>query len=187
MPEDLGAEIEGLAQLRKVLAKASSASGLQNEFKAEEKKIAQRVAQASTANALSLEGVPHHFAKRITGKVSRSGAAVGPTKKANAAFWGTKKRTGANEYSYSRRKSAHPVPSRLSKRPPGRSAARAIGFRRGADVPNQPRWVGNRWQAGVRGQGPIAINEAVADLKPQIIEWYGDAIKRVVSPSMSSD
>jgi len=187
MAEAPGAQIEGLDQLRKVLARASTPASMRTEFKDAEKKIAQRVAQASTANALSMDGVPHHFANRISGKVSRSGAAVGPTRKANAAFWGTKKRTGWNAYSYSRKKSTDPVPSRVTKRPKGRGSARVIGFRRGADHPNQPRWVGNRWQAGERGQGPIAINEAVADTKPLIIEWYSDEIKRVLGPSMSSD
>jgi hypothetical protein len=33
-------------------------------------------------------------------------------------------------------------------------------------------WVGNTWQVGVKGEGPYALNEAVADRLPQIMHNY---------------
>lgn len=38
--------------------------------------------------------------------------------------------------------------------------------------PNQPEWVGNSFDVGVKGQGPYALNDAVADR----IEWAVDTI-----------
>ena len=42
-----------------------------------------------------------------------------------------------------------------------------------------PAWVGSNWQAGVRGQGPYVMNDAVADAKPQIVDVYGKQLDKV--------
>lgn len=63
---------------------------------------------------------------------------------ANVAFWGAKKRTGW----YARNRY-------------GDSA-----------TPQHPRWVGNSWDVAEAGQGPYAINAALASYKPDIWEAY---------------
>jgi hypothetical protein len=40
-------------------------------------------------------------------------------------------------------------------------------------------WVGNDWEAGAHGEGPYAINDAVADHTDRIIETYGEMVDRV--------
>lgn len=115
-----------------------------------------------------------HFAGNITGRVTRYGAEVGVPRKAFAAFAGAKKKTGWNAYSYLRKKAKHHTSVRAGGAP-GRKAGNAVRYRRG-ETPNQLPWIGNDWVVGEAGQGPYAINDAVDHMKPQIIEWYGDAI-----------
>lgn len=42
-----------------------------------------------------------------------------------------------------------------------------------------PDWVGASWDTAVKGQGPYAINPALADHLDDIAEMYGDAIDRI--------
>lgn len=41
-----------------------------------------------------------------------------------------------------------------------------------SDRPQHPEWVGNSWDVAVAGQGPYAINTALAGYKPDIWEAY---------------
>lgn len=43
--------------------------------------------------------------------------------------------------------------------------------------PQHPAWVGNSWEPGVAGQGPYAINDALAEKLPDIDDAYLDAIE----------
>ncbi len=47
--------------------------------------------------------------------------------------------------------------------------------------PNQPEWVGNSWDVGVKGQGPYALNEAIATHLDSYLEEMWDGIDRVVA------
>lgn len=46
--------------------------------------------------------------------------------------------------------------------------------------PQHPPWVGNRWQAGARNQGPYVINEMLADRLPQLQRLYWDGQVQVI-------
>jgi hypothetical protein len=174
-------QIDGLDELRKQLKKLGSDSELNKQFRDAEKRIGQRVGQVSAVYAKGIDGPAAHFAHKITVKTPRSGGVrVGPTPTGNAAFWGAKpgKRSGWNRTSYLRRKAKNHVTDRTAA--PGRRGAYAVRTRRNlGGNPQFMRWVGNRWTAGAHNEGPYAINEAIADLKPQIIEWYGDAVRQV--------
>lgn len=50
-----------------------------------------------------------------------------------------------------------------------------------AGDPNQPKWIGNTWDVAVKGQGPIAINDSLADNLDSYIEDIWDGIDRVVA------
>ncbi|HND56187.1 MAG TPA: hypothetical protein PLV92_27410, partial [Pirellulaceae bacterium] len=110
MSEDAGSgvKVDGLDEFRKELRRAADGKTLRKEFTAEERKIAQRVAQAARAQASG--GPQRHFASKITGKVSpRKGALVGIAPVANAAFWGAKKNTGWNRAAREGSKAQHPA------------------------------------------------------------------------------
>lgn len=57
----------------------------------------------------------------------------------------------------------------------------ALGAFFGSKRPQFPgiTWVGNSWEAGVAGQGPYFINDAVADNAAQIEEDLGDMVDRL--------
>lgn len=110
MSEDAGSgiKVDGLDEFRKELRRAADGKTLRKEFTAEERKIAQRVAQAARAQASG--GPQRHFASKITGKASpRKGALVGIAPVANAAFWGAKKNTGWNRAAREGSKAQHPA------------------------------------------------------------------------------
>ncbi len=70
----------------------------------------------------------------------------------NVAFWGAKKKTGWY---------AKP---------------------QFADGPAQhPPWVGNSWEVAVHGQGPYAINAALADDLPDIMKQYENMIDNLTA------
>lgn len=137
--------------------------------------ITTPLAARARANAQGLGGVHAKAAKTIRGKASPTAAAVGPTvlgkhPYANVAFWGRRNRSGwyAN---------IGKGPGLIGK------AARALrGQAASTRRPQGPAWVGNSWQAGERGQGPYAINDAVADLAPnyeqQLANAYADLTRR---------
>lgn len=47
--------------------------------------------------------------------------------------------------------------------------------------PQHPKWIGNSWSVGVLGQGPYAINPAIAHHMPEILEEFEKAIEDVTS------
>jgi hypothetical protein len=53
-------------------------------------------------------------------------------------------------------------------------AKQRTGWNAGNQAPNQPEWVGNSWDVAVRGQGPYAINDSVADNADKYAAQYGD-------------
>ena len=85
-------------------------------------------------------GIQARSARAIRGKANMRQASIGITPgkgapMANAAFWGAKRHTGW--YGNARH--------------------------RAATTPQFPEWIGNSWDAAVHGQGPYAINDALAD------------------------
>lgn len=47
--------------------------------------------------------------------------------------------------------------------------------------PNQPQWVGNSWDVGVRGQGPYALNESIADNLDSYLDDMWSAVDRITA------
>lgn len=174
-------KIEGLDDFRKRLAEAGDPKAVKAHFKRAEKIIAQRVALVANAEAAGSSGVTRHYPKGVKGKSTARGASVYPWKKASyPAFWGAKpgKRSGWNRTSYLRKNAKTHTSVRTNA--PGKSSASAVRTRRNlGGKPQFPAWVGNSWQAGVRGQGPYAINSAVADSRPQIEQMYLKAMEQV--------
>lgn len=113
------------------------------ELRAVHRKIATEGARRSSAVAAGMGGEQGHFAGAIGSASSQREARVTVRPQANAAFWGAKKHTGWY------------------------AAPRYF------DSPAQhPKWVGASWEPAEFGQGPYAINDALAQYKPQMFEDY---------------
>ncbi len=141
--------IQGIEELRRELR----ASGV-NADKAL-KKVYRRVARMEQTharrNAVAVGGVYAKARTAIRGDQTARSASVGVSNSgripfAQAAYWGTKKRTGwyaGGQYH---------------------------------DHPRQhPEWVGNTWDVGRFDQGPYVINFTIAEDMPEIIDkfWSG--------------
>ena len=64
------------------------------------------------------------------------------------------------------------------------SNAKKLRFATGAFLgakayPQFEKWVGSSWAVGKRGEGPYAINEAVADKEDEIVEAIADGMDRL--------
>lgn len=46
-------------------------------------------------------------------------------------------------------------------------------------LPNLPDWVGNSWEPAVAGQGPYAINNALAQYMPRLMDHYAEMIDQL--------
>lgn len=54
----------------------------------------------------------------------------------------------------------------------------ALGAFFGAKAyPQFPRWVGNTWEAGVKGEGPYHVNDALAEEADRAEERFGDLVE----------
>lgn len=149
-------EIIGLRQFRADLRKMENGKRWVRELGAEQRVIAKRVAGEARFEAMSMGGTQKHFADAIKGRGGATGAYVSISNEfANAAFWGSKNRWTG-----------------WNLRSEGRR-------------PNQPSWVGNTWGVGVRGTGPYAINDTIADLLPWIQQQYLEGIQRVALAASS--
>ncbi len=147
-----------LATFRKELA--GLGAEWPKQVKEVNKTIATKGARRAMGRALSMGGVwarnasaikPRATARFGSVQVKPSRARSSRTAGAKSAFWGSNKRTGW--YAADRFASST-----------GRQ---------------HPPWVGNTWAAGVRGQGPYAINDALADYGPELLEDWGDAIEEL--------
>jgi hypothetical protein len=114
------------------------------------KTISREVSVQARLFATGTGPMQHHFAKAITGDATQRVAAVRVAPKANAAFWGAKKRTGW----YGRRRY-------------GKSPGRQF-----------PPWVGNSWEPGGAG-GPLAINPAIRHDLPKIEKRFNEMVEEV--------
>jgi hypothetical protein len=146
-------EIEGLKEFRKELKAVDAAwpKAMQQAHKA----ISQEVAEAARGRASGMGGVQAKAAGAIKGYATAVQASAGfPSGGvAGAAFWGTLRHTG---WYAARRYSAS------SRR-------------------QHPIWVGNSWEPGVAGQGPYAINDAIASDIDGIVDKFDAAIDDLVA------
>jgi hypothetical protein len=141
-------EIRGLKEFRKALR--AMGPEWPKALRAANKRIADKGARLSQGYARGMGGVQAHFAGAIRGSATQRQARVGVSGRggANVAFWGAKKRTGW----YAR--------SRYSGGPR-----------------QHPEWVGNTWDVAVAGQGPYAINLALATHRESLLDEYLDEIE----------
>ena len=137
-----GIYVEGLREFTGALKRIDHE--LVDALKRAHKVIADEAAQQSQRRARGMGGVRAKAAGKITGRASTDGALVGvPSGIGAVAFWGAKRHTGW-----------YAAP-------------------RFSESPRQhPEWVGNSWEAGVAGQGPYAINDAIASYLPRLMEDF---------------
>lgn len=145
-----GAEIVGLNDFRRELRKLGGQ--WPQELRRVNAQIARRGAALAQREARSLGGIQARAAGAIVGKANMREARIGvnatrSNPMANVAFWGAKRHTGWY---------ANP--------------------RYSGGAPQHPPWVGNTWDVAVRGQGPYAINAALARYLPELVDQFGDMI-----------
>lgn len=121
------------------------------------KEVAKEAAGYAQAEALSMGGLQAKAASRIKGRGTTTAAriAISKTKTtqfANTAFWGQKKRSGWYAW------------GRFSDSP----------------APQHAPWVGNNWDVAVKGQGPYAINDALAENIEAILDVYREKLQQVL-------
>jgi hypothetical protein len=140
-------EIKGLKEFRREL-KAASAD-LPKALRKAQKDMADDVATRAQGIASGMGGEAAKAAGSIKGYATQTQASVGfPSGGvAGAAFWGTLRHTGW----YAAARYSH-------------------------STRQHPKWIGNSWEPGVAGQGPYAINDALAQYLPELDERYLDMI-----------
>lgn len=144
-----GAELRGFTEFRKEL------KALGPEWPKELRKVykatSDRAANWARAKARAMGGVQEKFAGAIRGyanqRSARVGVNTGPRSGAGPAFWGAKRHTGW--YAKGRYHDS---------------------------TPQHPPWVGNSWDAAVHGQGPYAINAALADHLDDVVDEFAEMV-----------
>lgn len=114
------------------------------------REMAKDVQSTARSFAIGTGPMQAHFATSIRGRGDESGTYIGVRSIANAAFWGATKHTGWY------------AQGRYMNSPP-----------------QYPSWIGNVWDVGVLGQGPLAINPAIAHDLPKIEKRYRDLIDQL--------
>jgi hypothetical protein len=152
-----GAQILYVRNLRE-LRKEMKQSGTEwpKEMARGHRDLARLGARWAQSEARAMGGVQSRAAAAIKGKGSQVEALIyispsGRTAMANVAFWGAKRQTGWYG---------------------------AFRYRDSA-TPQHDTWVGNTWDVAVRGQGPYAINWALAKRLPEIDRIYAEMVERV--------
>lgn len=145
-------EVRGLDDFRRELRQAGGDHA--KALTKANRRVGREVAGKAKSNARLAGGVWAKAAPAISGRGNRDGASVGVANTnrapmARPAFWGAKARTGwfANPVKYAGYSSQH------------------------------PEWVGNRWEAASRTEGPYVINYTVLEEVPEILDVYGDEIE----------
>ncbi len=139
-----GVDVVGLKDFRREL-KAIDVN-LPKELTRVHQQIARRADALSEAKARSMGGVQRKAASTIKGRGDQRSAKItisGMRGLGNVAFWGAKKHTGWY----------------------------AAPQYRGSPA-QHPRWVGSSWDVAVRGEGPYAINDALAENLDDILDQY---------------
>lgn len=148
-----GVQVVGLKELVRELK--GTGSKIPKELAKAHRTIAREVVTEARKFAIATGPMQAKWATSIIPSATPTSASVSVRPKANAAFWGTKKKTGWNDGWF-----------KGEKRP------------RSGDVNNNPEWVGNSWEVGAEG-GPYAINPAIRHDLPQIEERLSEAIDAV--------
>lgn len=114
--------------------------------------IAKKATEKAVGQARGMGGIQARAAGALKGSGTQQAATIkvdakGSTRFANVAFWGAKRRTG---------------------------------WYAGINSPNgrrqHPTWVGASWEPGVAGQGPYAINDAIAAYGDELLQDWRDGL-----------
>jgi hypothetical protein len=121
------------------------------------KTIADTGARRAQGYAQGMGGIQAKASGAIVGRGDQRYARIGVSGGrgvpfANVAFWGAKRHTGW----YAQAQYA-------------------------ASPPQHPPWVGSDWEVGVMGQGPYAINPAIALYMPELLEEYGRMVEELAA------
>lgn len=141
-------QVEGLKEFRAALRQLGPEWG--RMLSKAHRTIAKRAAAAAQSRARGIGAQQQRMAGSIKGSGTQTSASVRVAQStrypyASVAFWGQTKRTGwyARLWAMGVRGAAQSLP-----------------------------WVGNDWEVGAHGQGPYAINDAIADELPSIMADY---------------
>lgn len=152
------ATLEGVRELRRELRAVDASWGreLRKVFKA----IAKKAEDLAQTEARSMGGIQAKAAAAIKGQATQESAALvvsGGRRLpfANVAFWGVDPEHRLGWYSAERYSDSGPQ--------------------------HLPEWVGNTWDVAVAGQGPYAINAALARYAPDIPDEFGDMVEDLLS------
>lgn len=147
------AVIQGIKDFRREL-KALGPEWPQ-ELRRVHEQIARRGAALSRGRAAGMGGVQAKAQSTIKGRGNQRQATIavsGMKGIGNVAFWGAKKRTGW------------------------------FGASKYRGQPSQhPHWVGNSWEVAMAGQGPYAINDALAADLDDILNQYMDMVTNLAA------
>jgi len=146
-------EVRGLKEFRAALRELPGS--WQRELREINRRISDQAAGWARAEAAGGSPMQRAAAGAIVGAGTASVAAVavapGPGDGfANAAFWGAKRHSGWYVQEQ---------------------------YRNGP--PQFPPWVGAGWEPAALGQGPYAINPALARHKDELIDQWGDAFEQL--------
>lgn len=150
-------EITGLKEFRRALRAIGPQSP--EALKDAHKRLADKGAEYARAAARSMGGIQARAASAIGGRGDERAARVavlpssgGRDKMANVAFWGALRHTGW--YAAPRYQES---------------------------TAQHPPWVGADWDVAVRGEGPYAINDALADNLDELLDEYGRMLDELVA------
>ena len=120
--------------------------------------VAKKASEKARYRAASGRPIQRRAAGAIKGTGTVAGAAVAvkpgaATAMANVAFWGVKRRVGW----YAQDRYAGSSPQR------------------------HPAWIGSSWQVGVAGQGPYAINDAIAEYGDELLADWRDGMTELTA------
>lgn len=151
-----GSNIDGYDEFRKALREFGTQ--WPKQLQKINKQTAELAANYAALKAYSMGGIWAAAAKAIVGRATQKDARVGVTINsrnpfAGAAFWGMKRRTGWF----------------------------AAGKFSSSPKPQHPVWVGNTWEAARKGQGPYAINDALADHLDDILAIYSAEVEELMN------
>lgn len=154
-------EIEGLKEFRKNLA--AMGKEYPKELRAINKKVADEARDLARAKATGMGSVFAKASGKIKSYATQTQASVGFIEQdlANVAFWGTKRRSGW--YNWKRY---------LSNQQTWPDRTAWVGGNHSDK--QHPPWIGNTWDVAVLGEGPYAINDALAENEERLKQMYLD-------------
>lgn len=157
-------EVRGLKEFRKNLK--AMGSELPKELRTINKHVADEARDMARAEANRMGSVFAKASGSIRSYATQNQASIGFNQGgiANVAFWGTKRRSGWYNWRRYLSNSQEGVASRE-------------GWVAGSHgIKQHPPWIGSDWDVGVEGQGPYAINDAIARGREYLDDIYLDEI-----------